>query len=414
MSTLTKPLPTFDVETLREDFPVLKQTVHGKPLVYLDSAATAQKPTAVVEAIRRFHEVDCANIHRGVHELSQRSTAAYEETRAKLRQFLHAKVNEELIFVRGTTEAINLVSSSWGRKNVAAGDEVVISAMEHHSNIVPWQMLCEEKGARLRVIPMNDRGELLLDEYAKLLNPRTRIVAFAHVSNALGTVNPVRQMVDMAHKAGALVLVDGAQAAPHIKIDVQALDADFYTLSGHKVFGPTGIGVLYGRFKLLEAMPPYQGGGDMIKVVTFAKTTYNDLPYKFEAGTPNIAGGIGMGAALDYVNRIGMDRIAAYEHQLLEYGTEKLSAIPGLRIIGTAREKASVLSFVMDGIHPHDIGTVLDKQGIAVRTGHHCAQPVMDFFNVPATTRASLAFYNTFGEIDALIAGLHKVKEIFA
>jgi cysteine desulfurase/selenocysteine lyase len=414
MSTLTKPLPTFDVETLREDFPVLKQTVHGKPLVYLDSAATAQKPTVVVEAIRRFHEVDCANIHRGVHELSQRSTAAYEETRAKLRQFLHAKVNEELIFVRGTTEAINLVSSSWGRKNVQAGDEVVISAMEHHSNIVPWQMLCEEKGARLRVIPMNDRGELLLDEYAKLLNARTRIVAFAHVSNALGTVNPVRQMVDMAHKAGALALVDGAQAAPHIKIDVQALDADFYTLSGHKVFGPTGIGVLYGKFKLLEAMPPYQGGGDMIKVVTFAKTTYNDLPYKFEAGTPNIAGGIGLGAALDYVNRIGMDRIAAYEHQLLEYGTEKLSAIPGLRIIGTAREKASVLSFVMDGIHPHDIGTVLDKQGIAVRTGHHCAQPVMDFFNVPATTRASLAFYNTFGEIDALVAGLHKVKEIFA
>jgi cysteine desulfurase/selenocysteine lyase len=414
MSTLPKTLPTLDVGALREDFPVLKQTVHGMPLVYLDSAATAQKPTVVVEAIRHFHEVDCANIHRGVHELSQRSTAAYEETRAKLRQFLHAKVNEELIFVRGTTEGINLVASSWGRKNVQAGDEVVISAMEHHSNIVPWQMLCEEKGARLRVIPMNERGELILEEYAKLLNPRTRIVAFAHVSNALGTVNPVRQMIDMAHYAGALVLIDGAQAAPHIRVDVQALDADFYTLSGHKVFGPTGIGVLYGKLKLLEAMPPYQGGGDMIKVVTFAKTIYNDLPYKFEAGTPNIAGGIGMGAALDYVNRIGIDQIAAYEHQLLEYGTEKLSAIPGLRIIGTAREKASVLSFVMDGIHPHDIGTVLDKQGIAVRTGHHCAQPVMDFFNVPATTRASLAFYNTFGEIDALVAGLHKVKEIFA
>jgi cysteine desulfurase/selenocysteine lyase len=414
MSTLPKTLHTLDVEALREDFPVLKQTVHGQPLVYLDSAATAQKPTAVVDAIRHFHEVDCANIHRGVHELSQRSTAAYEETRAKVRQFLHAKVNEELIFVRGTTEGINLVSSSWGRKNVQAGDEIVISAMEHHSNIVPWQMLCEEKSARLRVIPMNERGELILEEYAKLLNPRTRMVAFAHVSNALGTVNPVRQMVDMAHKAGALALVDGAQAAPHIKIDVQALDADFYTMSGHKVFGPTGIGVLYGKFKLLEAMPPYQGGGDMIKVVTFAKTTYNDLPYKFEAGTPNIAGGIGLGAALDYVNRIGIDQIAAYEHQLLEYGAEKLSAVPGLRIIGTAREKASVLSFVMDGIHPHDIGTVLDKQGIAVRTGHHCAQPVMDFFNVPATTRASLAFYNTFGEIDALVAGLHKVREIFA
>jgi cysteine desulfurase/selenocysteine lyase len=403
-----------DVEALREDFPVLKQTVHGKPLVYLDSAATAQKPTAVVDAIRRFHEVDCANIHRGVHELSQRSTAAYEETRDKVRHFLHAKSNEELIFVRGTTEGINLVASSWGRKNVQAGDEIVITAMEHHSNIVPWQMLCEEKGARLRVVPMNQRGELILEEYEKLLNPRTRMVAFAHVSNALGTINPVRQMIQMAHAAGALTLVDGAQSTPHIQVDVQALDADFYTMSGHKVFGPTGVGMLYGKLKLLEAMPPYQGGGDMIKVVTFEKTTYADLPYKFEAGTPNIAGGIGLGAALDYVNRIGIDNIAAYEHQLLEYGTEKLSAVPGLRLIGTAREKASVLAFVMDGIHPHDIGTVLDQQGIAVRTGHHCAQPVMDFFNVPATTRASLAFYNTFGEIDALIAGLHKVQEIFA
>jgi cysteine desulfurase/selenocysteine lyase len=403
-----------DVEALREDFPVLKQTVHGKPLVYLDSAATAQKPTVVVDAIRRFHEVDCANIHRGVHELSQRSTAAYEETRDKVRHFLHAKSNEELIFVRGTTEGINLVSSSWGRKNVQAGDEIVITAMEHHSNIVPWQMLCEEKSARLRVVPMNQRGELILEEYEKLLNPRTRMVAFAHVSNALGTINPVRQMIQMAHNAGALTLVDGAQSTPHIQVDVQALDADFYTMSGHKVFGPTGVGMLYGKLKLLEAMPPYQGGGDMIKVVTFEKTTYADLPYKFEAGTPNIAGGIGLGAALDYVNRIGIDNIAAYEHQLLEYGTEKLSAIPGLRLIGTAREKASVLAFVMDGIHPHDIGTVLDQQGIAVRTGHHCAQPVMDFFNVPATTRASLAFYNTFGEIDALVAGLHKVQEIFA
>jgi cysteine desulfurase/selenocysteine lyase len=415
MSTLPKEATIgFDVDALREDFPVLKQTVHGKPLVYLDSAATAQKPTVVVEAIRHFHEVDCANIHRGVHELSQRSTAAYEETRAKVRKFLHARSNEELIFVRGTTEGINLVSSSWGRKNVKEGDEVVISAMEHHSNIVPWQILCEEKGAKLRVIPMNDRGELLMEEYEKLLNPRTRMVAVAHVSNALGTVNPVRQIIAMAHKAGALALIDGAQAAPHIRIDVQALDADFYTMSGHKVFGPTGIGVLYGKTRLLDAMPPYQGGGDMIKVVTFAKTTYNDLPYKFEAGTPNIAGGIGLGAALDYVNRIGIDQIAAYEHQLLEYGTEKLSAIPGLRIVGTAREKASVLSFVMDGIHPHDIGTVLDRQGIAVRTGHHCAQPVMDFFNVPATTRASLAFYNTFAELDALVAGLHKVQEVFA
>jgi cysteine desulfurase/selenocysteine lyase len=406
--------PAFDVEKIREDFPVLKQTIHGKPLVYLDSAATAQKPTAVVDAIRKFHEVDCANIHRGVHELSQRSTAAYEETRIKAKHFLNSKTTNELIFVRGTTEGINLVASSWGRKNVKEGDEVIISAMEHHSNIVPWQMLCEEKGAKLRVIPMNDRGELILEEYEKLLNPRTRIVAVAHISNALGTINPVKEIIAMAHKAGAVVLVDGAQAAPHRAVDVQDLDADFYTLSGHKVVGPTGIGILYGKAALLNAMPPYQGGGDMIKVVTFEKTTYADLPYKFEAGTPNIAGGIGLGAAFDYVNRIGLDKIAAYEHELLLYGTEALLRIPGLRIIGTAREKAAVLSFVMEGIHPHDIGTVLDRQGIAVRTGHHCAQPVMDWFHVPATTRASLAFYNTTAEIDALAAGLGKVKEIFS
>jgi cysteine desulfurase/selenocysteine lyase len=415
MSTLSSEIKAaFDVERVREDFPVLKQTVHGKPLVYLDSAATAQKPSCVVEAIRHFHEVDCANIHRGVHELSQRSTASYEEARAKVKRFLNSRSKNELIFVRGTTEAINLVSSSWGRKYVKEGDEIVISAMEHHSNIVPWQMLCEEKGAKLRVIPMNDSGELLLDEYQKLLNPRTRMVAVTHVSNALGTVNPVRQIVDMAHKAGALALIDGAQAAPHLKIDVQALDADFYAFSGHKVCGPTGIGILYGRARLLNAMPPYQGGGDMIRTVTFEKTTYNDLPYKFEAGTPNIAGGIGMGAALDYVTNIGLDKIAAYEHDLLVYGTRRLLEIPGLRLIGTASEKAAVLSFVMEGIHPHDIGTVLDRQGIAVRTGHHCAQPVMDRFHIPATTRASLAFYNTVGEIDALVAGLHKVKEIFS
>jgi cysteine desulfurase/selenocysteine lyase len=415
MSTLTSVIAAgFDVEKIREDFPALKQTIHGKPLVYLDSAATAQKPTAVVDAIRQFHEVDCANIHRGVHELSQRSTAAYEETRVKARHFLNSKTTNELIFVRGTTEGINLVASSWGRKNVREGDEIVISAMEHHSNIVPWQMLCEEKGAKLRVIPMNDRGELILEEYEKLLNPRTRMVAVAHVSNALGTINPVKQIIEMAHQAGAVVLIDGAQSTPHIPVDVQALDADFYTLSGHKVVGPTGIGILYGKAALLNAMPPYQGGGDMIKVVTFEKTTYADLPYKFEAGTPNIAGGIGLGAAFDYVNKIGLDKIAAYEHELLLYGTEALSRIPGLRIIGTAREKAAVLSFVMEGIHPHDIGTVLDRQGIAVRTGHHCAQPVMDWFHVPATTRASLAFYNTMAEIDALAAGLGKVKEIFS
>jgi cysteine desulfurase/selenocysteine lyase len=404
----------FDVDKIREDFPVLKQRIHGKPLVYLDNAATAQKPFAVIDAIRKFHEVDCANIHRGVHELSQRSTAAYEETRSKAKRFLNARTKNELIFVRGATEGINLVASSWGRKNVKEGDEIVISALEHHSNIVPWQMLCEEKGARLRVIPMNDRGELLLDEYEKLLGPRTRMVAVAHVSNALGTINPVRQIIEMAHRAGALALIDGAQSVPHLKIDVQALDADFYTFSGHKLYGPTGIGILYGKARLLNAMPPYQGGGDMIKSVTFEKTIYNDLPYKFEAGTPNIAGGIGLGAAFDYVTRIGLDKIAAYEHELLVYGTEALSRIPGLRLIGTARDKAAVLSFVIEGIHPHDIGTVLDRQGIAVRTGHHCAQPVMDFFGVPATTRASLAFYNTFAEIDSLAVGLGKVKEIFS
>jgi cysteine desulfurase/selenocysteine lyase len=415
MSSLSSQVSTtFDVERIREDFPVLKQTIHGKPLVYLDSAATAQKPFAVIDAIRKFHEVDCANIHRGVHELSQRSTAAYEETRTKAKRFLNSKSKSELIFVRGTTEAVNLVSNSWGRGNVKEGDEIVISAMEHHSNIVPWQMLCEEKNAKLRVIPMNDRGELILEEYEKLLNPRTKMVAFCHVSNALGTINPAAEMIAMAHKAGALTLVDGAQAAPHMKIDVQALDADFYAFSGHKVFGPTGIGILYGKSKLLNAMPPYQGGGDMIRTVTFEKTTYNDLPYKFEAGTPNIAGGIGLGAALTYATNLGLDNIAAYEHELLVYGTEALSRIPGLRLIGTAREKAAVLSFVIEGIHPHDIGTVLDRQGIAVRTGHHCAQPVMDWFQVPATTRASLACYNTAAEIDLLVAGIQKVKEVFS
>jgi cysteine desulfurase/selenocysteine lyase len=402
------------VEKIREDFPVLKQTIHGKPLVYFDSAATAQKPFAVIEAIRKFHEVDCANIHRGVHELSQRSTAAYEETRAKAKRFLNARSKSELVFVRGTTEGINLVASTWGRQNIKAGDEIIVSALEHHSNIVPWQMLCEEKSATLRVIPMNERGELILEQYELLLGPRTRLVAVAHVSNALGTINPIQKMIEMAHAAGAVALIDGAQAAPHMPIDVQALDADFYTFSGHKVFGPTGIGILYGKMKLLNAMPPYQGGGDMIRSVSFEKTTYNDVPYKFEAGTPNIAGGIGLGAALDYVTHLGLDNIRAYEHELLEYGTEALSQIPGLRLIGTAREKAAVLSFVMEGIHPHDIGTVLDRMGIAVRTGHHCAQPVMDWFQIPATTRASLAFYNTRAEIDLLVDGLHKVKEVFA
>ncbi|HEY2018086.1 MAG TPA: cysteine desulfurase, partial [Bryobacteraceae bacterium] len=372
------------------------------------------KPQSVIDAIVKFYTVDCANIHRGVHELSQRSTAAYEETRAKTKRFLNARTKNEIIFVRGTTEGINLVTQTWGRTNIQEGDEIIIAGLEHHSNIVPWQMLCEEKGAKLRVIPINDAGELILEEYEKLLGPRTRMVAIGHVSNALGTVNPVGRIVEMAHRVGALTLVDGAQAVPHMKVDVQALDVDFYAFSGHKVFGPTGIGVLYGKTKLLNAMPPYQGGGDMIRTVTFEKTTYNDVPYKFEAGTPDIAGGIGLGAALDYVAHIGMDKIAAYEHELLLYGTAALTSIPGLRIIGTAHEKASVLSFVMEGIHPHDIGTVLDRQGIAVRTGHHCAQPVMDRYQIPATTRASLAFYNTTAEIDALTEGLKKVKEIFS
>jgi cysteine desulfurase/selenocysteine lyase len=404
----------FDVAKVRQDFPVLRQTIHGHPLVYLDSAATSQKPFAVIDALRRFHEVDCANIHRGVHELSQRSTAAYEETRTKAKNYLNAASEAELIFVRGTTEGINLVASSWGRKNIKAGDEIIITAMEHHSNIVPWQMLCEEKEAVLRFIPIDDRGDLILEEYEKLLNPRTRMVAVSHVSNALGTVNPVRQIVDMAHNAGALALVDGAQAVPHMKVDLRALNADFYALSGHKIFGPTGIGILYGKSKLLEAMPPYQGGGDMILTVTLEKSTYNELPYKFEAGTPNIAGGIGLGAAFDYVTRLGIETLGAWEHELLLYGTALLEDIPGVRIIGTAREKASVLSFVMEGIHPHDIGTVLDRRGIAVRTGHHCAQPVMDRYQIPATTRASLAFYNTPAELDQLAAGLKKVKEMFA
>jgi cysteine desulfurase/selenocysteine lyase len=403
-----------DVERIRKDFPILKQKIHGKPLVYLDNAATSQKPRQVIDAITHFYSSDCANIHRGVHQLSERSTLAYEQTRVKVKRFLNARDSHEIVFVRGTTEAINLVVQTFGRQKVGAGDEVVISALEHHSNIVPWQMLCQEKGARLRVIPMNDAGELLLDEYEKLLNGRTRMVAVGHVSNALGTVNPVGEMIRTAHARGIPVLVDGAQAAPHMKVDVQGLDADFYAISAHKMIGPTGIGVLYGKAALLESMPPWQGGGDMIRTVAFEKTTYNDVPYKFEAGTPNIAAGIALGAAVDYLESVGMTRIGLWEHELLEYGTALLSGIPGLRMIGTAREKAAVLSFVLDGVHPHDIGTVLDHEGIAVRTGHHCAQPVMDRFGVPATTRASLAFYNTRAELDALAAGLARVKEIFA
>ena len=402
----------FPVERIREDFPVLASVVHGKPLVYLDNAATSQKPRVVIEAEELFYSRDCSNIHRGVHELSERATKCYEDARTKVQQFLNARESRENIFVRGTTEAINLVASTFGRKHVGPGDEVLITAMEHHSNIVPWQMLCEEKGARLRVAPINDRGEIIFEEFEKLLGPRTRLLAVVHVSNVLGTINPVRKMIEAAHRRNVPVLVDGAQAAPHLKIDVQALDCEFYAFSGHKLYGPTGVGVLYGKAALLEAMPPYQGGGDMIRSVTFEKTLYNTLPYKFEAGTPNIAGAIGLGAAVDYVNEIGLESIAAYEDELLAYGTRVLTEIPGLRIIGTAREKAGVISFVIEGIHPHDVGTVLDQEGIAVRTGHHCAQPLMERFKIPATTRASLAFYNTEREIETLASGIRKVKEL--
>ncbi len=403
-----------DVQRIRADFPALSQKVHGKPLVYLDNAATSQKPQAVLDALLEFYTSDCSNIHRGVHLLSERATAAYEDARRRVRVFLNARESREIIFVRGATEAINLVAYSFGRQRVGAGDEVLITALEHHSNIVPWQILCEERGARLRVAPINDAGEVILEQFETLLGPRVKLACVAHVSNALGTVNPVREMIRMSHARGVPVLIDGAQAAPHMRLDVRELDCDFYAFSGHKVYGPTGIGVLYGKAALLDSMPPFQGGGDMISSVTFEKTTYNVLPYKFEAGTPHIAGVIGLGAAIDYISGIGIERIAAYEHELLRYGAQELSRISGLRLIGTAQDKAGVLSFVIDGIHPHDTGTILDQEGIAIRTGHHCAQPVMDRFNVPATARASLAFYNTREEIDALTAGIQKVKEMFA
>jgi cysteine desulfurase/selenocysteine lyase len=381
--------------------------------VYLDNAATSQKPQAVIDALVRYYSTENANIHRGVHTLSQLATEEYEGARAKVRKLLNAAEDREIIFVRGTTEAINLVAQTYGRQNLGPGDEIVISAMEHHSNIVPWQMLCQERGALLRVAPCSDAGELIMEEYARLLGPRTRLVSMVHVSNALGTINPARQVVELAHGWGAPVLLDGAQAAPHMPVDVQALGCDFYAFSGHKLYGPTGIGVLYGRAALLEAMPPYQGGGDMIRSVTYEKTLYNSLPYKFEAGTPHIAGVIGLGAAIDYVNSIGLDRIAAHEDDLLRYGTRRLSGIGGLRLIGTAREKAGILSFVMDKAHPHDIGTILDAEGIAIRTGHHCTQPLMERLGVPATARASMSFYNTREEIDALVKGIDKVLEVF-
>jgi len=404
----------FDLSAIRRDFPALHQKVHGKALVYLDNAATTQKPTAVIDALNRFYRFDCSNVHRAVHALSERATKAYEDARMTVKQFINASSEREIVFVRGATEAINLVMNSFVRPNVKAGDEILISALEHHSNIVPWQLLAEQTGARLVVAPINDRGELIFEEFERRLGPRTALVAVAHVSNALGTIMPVHEIIRMAHGHGVPVLVDGAQAIPHLPVDVRELECDFYVFSGHKVFGPTGIGILYGRKNLLEQMPPYQAGGDMIRSVTFEKTTYNEVPYKFEAGTPHIAGAIGLGAALEYVAHVGIERAAAHEEKLLVYGTELLNSIPGLRLIGTAREKVGVLSFVLDGIHPHDVGTVLDRDGIAVRTGHHCAQPVMDRFGVPATTRASLAFYNTKAELDALAHGIRRVQKLFA
>jgi cysteine desulfurase / selenocysteine lyase len=403
----------FDVWKVREDFPILKRQVHGKPLVYLDNAATSQKPQAVIDRLNRYYVEENANIHRGVHYLSEKATQAYEEARAKVQHFLNAPSDREIIFTRNVSESINLVVHSYGRKFLTAGDEIIISAMEHHSNIVPWQILCEEKGTTLRIVPINDDGEFLLDAYEKLLNSKTRIVAVTHVSNALGSIVPVRQVIDMAHRRNIPVLIDGAQAVPHFKVDVRELDCDFYGFSGHKLYGPTGIGILYGKAALLEAMPPYQGGGDMIRSVTFEKTIYAPIPSKFEAGTPYIAGSIGLGAAIDYLEGISMETISEYEHELLAYAMEAVGAIPGLRIFGTSKEKAGVISFTLDGVHPHDIGTILDQEGIAIRTGHHCAQPVMERFGVPAMARASLAFYNTKEEIDALVAGIYKVKEVF-
>ena len=403
----------FDVAHVRRDFPILSRSVHGKPLVYLDNGATSQKPQAVIEALSRYYREENSNIHRGVHFLSERATAAYEEARQKIQAFINAAHKEEIIFVRGTTEAVNLVAQSYGRSALKAGDEIIISAMEHHSNIVPWQMLREQTGAGLRVIPINHDGELVLDEYRRLLNDKTKIVSVTHVSNALGTVAPVHEIVAAAHARGIPVMLDGAQAVPHLKVDVQELGCDFYAFSGHKMFGPTGVGVLYGRRELLDKMPPYQGGGDMISLVTFEKTHYNVLPYKFEAGTPNIAGGIGLGAAVDYLQRLAWGQVVAHEEDLLAYATEKLAVIDGLRIIGTAKEKVGVLSFVFDKIHAHDVGTILDQEGVAVRAGHHCAMPVMQRFGVPATTRASFAFYNTRDEIDVFANAIQSVLKVF-
>jgi cysteine desulfurase/selenocysteine lyase len=404
----------FNVEKIRADFPALHQKIYGKPLVYLDNAATTQKPNSVLSVIQTYYVCSNANVHRGIHFLSERATRTYEYARAKVQHFLNARNSCEIIFVRGTTEGINLVAQSYGRAFLKAGDEIILTAIEHHSNIVPWQLIAEQTGARIRAIPVNDHGELILEEYERLLNDRTKIVAVGHVSNSLGTINPVKQILRMAREYGAVTLVDGAQAVPHIKVDVRDLDADFYAFSGHKIYGPTGIGVLYGRKALLEKMPPYQGGGEMIRDVSFERTTYADLPHKFEAGTPHIAGCVALGAAVDYVSHLGLDNIAKYEHELLLKATEKVGSIPGLKLIGTAKDKSAIVGFVMEGVHPHDIGTILDREGVAVRVGHHCAQPAMKRFGLPATARASFSFYNTEAEIDRLVAGLQKVKEVFA
>jgi cysteine desulfurase/selenocysteine lyase len=405
---------TFDVASVRNDFPILHQDVHGKPLVYLDNAATTQKPVQVIEAVDTYYRRDNANVHRGVHALSERATAAYESARRRIGAFFNARSEREVVFTRGTTESINLVASSWGGANIGEGDEVLITHMEHHSNIVPWQMLCEHVGATLKVVPINEQGELIMEQFDSLLTERTKLVGVVHMSNALGTINPIAQIIEKAHVVGAKVLVDGAQAAAHLPVDMQALDCDFYVTSAHKMYGPTGIGVLVAKEALLESMPPYQGGGDMIRMVTFEKTEYNDVPYKFEAGTPNIAGAIGFGAAIDYIQAIGFEPIRKREQELLAYATAKAEAFEGLRQIGTANEKACVLSFVLDAVHPHDLGTIVDREGVAIRAGHHCAMPVMDFFRVPATARASFSIYNTEAEVDALFAALRKAQEIFA
>jgi cysteine desulfurase/selenocysteine lyase len=408
-----KAAGTLDVERIRADFPILQVKINGKPLAYLDNAASSQMPAQVIDRLVRYQTSEHANIHRAVHTLSERATAEYEGARRKIQRFINAKEEREVIFTRGTTDSINLVMHGYGRAFLGDGDEIIVSQLEHHSNIVPWQMLCEEKGARLRVIPCNDAGELLLEDYAKLFNANTRFVAITHVSNALGTINPVKDMIATAHRHGVPVLVDGAQAVPHMKVDVQDLDCDFYAFSGHKMCGPTGIGVLYGKARLLEKMKPFEGGGDMILSVTFEKTTYNAIPYKFEAGTPPIAAAVGLGATVDYLESVGLDRIAAHEHELLTYATEAFAQLKGVRIVGTARNKAGVLSFTLQGVHPHDVGTILNEDGVAVRTGHHCAQPVMQRFGVPATVRASFYLYNTFAEVDALVAGIRRVQKIF-